>query len=95
LILDEATSALDSESERLVQAAIDRVVQETTAVVIAHRLSTVMHADRIVVLSEGEIEAEGPHDELLRTSETYQLFCRLQFARVASHTAGARAAAGS
>lgn len=79
LILDEATSALDSESERLVREAINRVVSETTAIVIAHRLSTVMHADRIVVLDGGRIEAVGPHQELLESSPTYRLFCRLQF----------------
>jgi subfamily B ATP-binding cassette protein MsbA len=79
LILDEATSALDSESERLVQDAINRIVSETTAIVIAHRLSTVMHADRIVVLNSGRIEAMGTHATLLDASPTYQLFCRLQF----------------
>ncbi len=83
LVLDEATSALDSESERLVQQAIDRVVEQTTAIVIAHRLSTVTHADRIVVLSEGRIEATGRHDELLKTSATYRRFCQLQFDRPA------------
>jgi subfamily B ATP-binding cassette protein MsbA len=79
LILDEATSALDSESERLVQEAINRIVSEATAIVIAHRLSTVMHADRIVVLNQGSIEAMGSHADLLETSPTYQMFCRLQF----------------
>jgi len=79
LILDEATSALDSESERLVQEAINRIVSEATAIVIAHRLSTVMHADRIVVLNQGSIEAVGSHADLLETSPTYQMFCRLQF----------------
>lgn len=81
LVLDEATSALDSESERLVQQAIDRVVEQTTAIVIAHRLSTVTHADRIVVLSGGRIEATGRHDQLLETSATYRRFCQLQFDR--------------
>jgi len=79
LILDEATSALDSESERLVQEAIDRIVSDTTAIVIAHRLSTVVHADRIVVLNRGRIEASGTHDALLDSSPTYRMFCRLQF----------------
>lgn len=79
LILDEATSALDSESERLVQDAINRVVRQTTALVIAHRLSTVTHADRIVVLNAGRIEAIGRHVELLNTSQTYRRFCQLQF----------------
>jgi subfamily B ATP-binding cassette protein MsbA len=79
LILDEATSALDSESERLVQAAINQVVERTTAIVIAHRLSTVTHADRIVVLNQGRIEAIGRHHQLLAASATYRRFCELQF----------------
>ncbi|MAG69497.1 MAG: hypothetical protein CL471_04255 [Acidobacteria bacterium] len=79
LILDEATSALDSESERLVQQAIDQVVVHTTAIVIAHRLSTVMHADRIIVLNHGRIEAIGSNDLLLKTSPTYYKLHRLQF----------------
>jgi ATP-binding cassette, subfamily B, bacterial len=81
LMLDEATSALDSESERLVQQAINQVVERTTAIVIAHRLSTVTHADRIVVLSDGRIEAIGKHHQLLATSPTYRRFCELQFER--------------
>jgi len=79
LLLDEATSALDSESERLVQQAFDKIVERTTAIVIAHRLSTVMHADRIVVMDQGRIEASGRHEELLATSVTYRRFCELQF----------------
>ena len=86
LILDEATSALDSESERLVQQAINRVVEQTTAIVIAHRLSTVTHADRIVVLNGGRIEAIGRHGQLLETSATYRRFCQLQFERPAEVT---------
>ncbi len=86
LILDEATSALDSQSERLVQDAINTVVARTTAIVIAHRLSTVTHADRIVVLDQGRIEAIGPHELLLEKSPTYQTFCRLQFDRPARLT---------
>jgi subfamily B ATP-binding cassette protein MsbA len=81
LILDEATSALDSTSERLVQQAINEVVGRTTAVVIAHRLSTVTHADRIVVLNQGRIEAVGRHQQLLETSATYRSYCELQFER--------------
>ena len=81
LILDEATSALDSESERLVQQAINKVVERTTAVVIAHRLSTVTHADRIIVINQGRIESAGRHEQLLETSETYRRFCKLQFGR--------------
>jgi subfamily B ATP-binding cassette protein MsbA len=83
LILDEATSALDSESERLVQQAINQVVERTTAIVIAHRLSTVTHADRIVVMNHGRIEASGRHDQLFDTSATYRRFCELQFDRPA------------
>jgi subfamily B ATP-binding cassette protein MsbA len=79
LILDEATSALDSESERLVQQAIERVTQDATSIVIAHRLSTVLHADKIVVLARGGIEAVGRHAELLASSETYGRLYRIQF----------------
>jgi len=80
LILDEATSSLDSESEGLVHRAIDRVIQGTTSIVIAHRLSTVMRADKIVVVTGGSIEAIGRHAELLATNDTYARLYRLQFA---------------
>jgi ABC-type multidrug transport system fused ATPase/permease subunit len=79
LVLDEATSALDSESERGVQEAIDRVSREVTTIVIAHRLSTVQHADKIVILGKGRIEAVGPHSQLLDISPTYRRLCQLQF----------------
>jgi ABC-type multidrug transport system fused ATPase/permease subunit len=79
LILDEATSSLDSESERLVRQAIEQVVQGATSIVVAHRLSTVLHADTIVVLNHGGVEAMGRHAELLETSETYRSLYRLQF----------------
>src|SRR3989442_8906943 len=71
LILDEATSSLDSEAERLVQQAIDRVIEGTTSIVIAHRLSTVLHADKIVVVNRGTVEAMGRHTELLASNKTY------------------------
>ena len=80
LVLDEATSSLDSESERLVQQAIDRVIQGATSIVIAHRLSTVLHADKIVVINRGSVEAIGSHAELLATNETYARLYKLQFA---------------
>jgi ATP-binding cassette, subfamily B, bacterial MsbA len=80
LVLDEATSSLDSESERLVQQAIDRVIEGSTSLVIAHRLSTVLHADKIVVMGRGGVEAIGRHAALLATSETYSRLYRLQFA---------------
>jgi subfamily B ATP-binding cassette protein MsbA len=82
LILDEATSSLDSESERLVQQAIDRVIRGTTAIVIAHRLSTVLHADKIIVMNRRRVEAIGTHAELLGTSDTYSQFYRQQFGAV-------------
>jgi ABC-type multidrug transport system fused ATPase/permease subunit len=79
LILDEATSSLDSESERLVQQAIEQVVKGCTAVVIAHRLSTVLMADKIVVLKEGEIVEMGTHQELLNRGGEYRYLYDLQF----------------
>jgi subfamily B ATP-binding cassette protein MsbA len=79
LILDEATSSLDSESERLVQQAIDKALHHTTAIVIAHRLSTVVNADKIVVMDQGSIMDQGKHSELLRRCELYQRLCHLQF----------------
>ncbi|WP_263353471.1 ABC transporter ATP-binding protein [Acidicapsa acidisoli] len=79
LILDEATSALDTESESLVQAALSNLMQGRTVVVIAHRLSTVRRATRTVVLESGRITAIGSHEELLKTSPTYQRLYELQF----------------
>ncbi len=79
LVLDEATSALDAESEALVQAALSNLMQSRTVVVIAHRLSTVRRANRIVVLEDGRITDIGTHDELLNTSATYQRLHQLQF----------------
>lgn len=71
LILDEATSALDSRSEALVQQALGRLVRGRTVFVVAHRLSTIKGADRIVVLDEGRIAEIGSHDELLRGGGAY------------------------
>ena len=80
LILDEATSALDSESERAVQEALETLMKGRTTLVIAHRLSTVEHADRIVVLSHGRIAEIGSHAELLAAGGLYASLYRLQFA---------------
>jgi ATP-binding cassette, subfamily B, bacterial len=80
LLLDEATSALDAESERLVQAALDRLMQGRTTIIIAHRLATVLQADRIVVLDHGRIVAQGTHAELVKSNELYARLAALQFA---------------
>lgn len=82
LILDEATSALDTEAERQVQQAIDNIIKDTTAVVIAHRLSTVIHADNIVVMQAGRIVDQGKHAELYERCQEYKHFCDLQFGAV-------------
>ncbi len=80
LILDEATSHLDTESEQLITRATDALVKNRTSLIIAHRLSTVIHADKILVFNNGEIEAVGKHTELLASSSTYAKLHSLQFA---------------
>jgi subfamily B ATP-binding cassette protein MsbA len=79
LILDEATSSLDSESERLVQKALDNLMQGRTTFVIAHRLSTINHADRIVVVVDGKIAEQGKHEALLARKGEYFKLHNMQF----------------
>lgn len=82
LILDEATSALDTTSERLVQEALDKLMQERTTIVIAHRLSTIVHADLICVMDDGCIVEQGRHDELLALGGYYTQLYNIQLSRV-------------
>ncbi|MCY1486554.1 putative multidrug export ATP-binding/permease protein [compost metagenome] len=78
MILDEATSALDTESERLVQVALENMMQNRTSIVIAHRLSTIQKADKIVVMQKGEIVEQGTHDELLAKNGVYKKLVMMQ-----------------
>jgi subfamily B ATP-binding cassette protein MsbA len=78
LILDEATSALDSEAEKAVQAALNELMRDRTALVIAHRLSTVQHAHQILVLNQGEIVERGTHEQLLERKGTYFKLVQMQ-----------------
>ncbi|MDA9087706.1 ATP-binding cassette domain-containing protein, partial [Methylophilaceae bacterium] len=71
LLLDEATSALDSESELLVQDALDNLMKKRTSIVIAHRLSTIMNADKILVIHDGELAEQGNHNELMKKKGKY------------------------
>jgi len=84
LIFDEATSALDNESEKVVQKAIDHALEDRTALVVAHRLSTVKNADRIIVLDKGRVAESGSHDELLAKNGLYKMYYDIQFSGVAA-----------
>lgn len=88
LLLDEATSALDAESEQLVQQALDKLMQNRTTIVIAHRLATVLKADRIIVMDEGRIVAQGTHEALVQAGGLYARLAALQFDQGRSLMAG-------
>ncbi len=79
LIFDEATSSLDSNSEKLVQDAIDKLSKDKTLIVIAHRLSTIVNSDKIVLINQGRVQAQGRHDQLLLQNELYQEMVKNQF----------------
>ena len=79
LLLDEATSALDAENETTIQTALDAIMKERTTLVIAHRLATVVNANRIIVLNDGKIEEVGTHAQLLESSVLYRRLAELQF----------------
>ena len=79
LILDEATSALDNTTELLIQKALDELCKNRTSIVVAHRLSTIRNADKIIVISEGKIKEEGTHEELISQNGAYKLLYNLQF----------------
>jgi ATP-binding cassette subfamily B protein len=79
VILDEATSSIDTETERLIQLGMQRVLAGRTSIVIAHRLSTIRHADRILVLSSGRLVEQGKHDELIAKNGLYAGLYRLQY----------------
>ena len=79
LLLDEATSALDAESERQVQLALNELMKDRTALIIAHRLSTVKNVNRIVVMDKGTVVAQGTHDQLIKSSSLYSNLAKLQF----------------
>ena len=72
ILLDEATSSLDTESERIVQNAINNLIKGKTTIVIAHRLSTIHNADKILVMEKGEIIGEGKHEDLIKDNKKYQ-----------------------
>ncbi|MGL5918765.1 MAG: ABC transporter ATP-binding protein, partial [Cetobacterium sp.] len=80
-----ATSALDTESERLVQDALDKLMNGRTTFVIAHRLSTILNADKIVVMENGEIKEVGNHQELLKNNGIYRKLYEIQFGKIESN----------
>ena len=88
MILDEATSSVDTESELLIQKAIDKLIAGRTSIVIAHRLSTIRKAGKIIVLDKGEIKEIGTHEELLKMGGFYANLHKMQFDKKISQMAG-------
>ena len=84
LVLDEATSSIDTETEQLIQEAVERLMHDRTSVVIAHRLSTIRSADQILVLHRGQVRERGRHEELLARNGIYARLCRLDYGRAAA-----------
>ena len=87
LILDEATSSVDTESEMLIQKAIDKLITGRTSIVIAHRLSTIRKANKIIVLDKGEIKEIGNHEQLLANGGFYSKLHEMQFIKKPAHVA--------
>ena len=81
MILDEATSALDTESEKIIQNSISNIKHKYTFVIVAHRLSTIKNADRIVVIEDGQIKETGKHEELLQKKGTYARYYLMQYGK--------------
>jgi ATP-binding cassette subfamily B protein len=82
IILDEATSSVDTETEELVQQAVEKLMKGRTSIVIAHRLSTIQKADKIIVLDKGEIKEEGNHEELLKRDGYYAQLNKMQYKNI-------------
>ena len=83
-MLDEATSSIDTETEQLIQEAVERLMRDRTSVVIAHRLSTIRSADQILVLHRGQVRERGRHEELIAANGIYARLCRLDYVRAAA-----------
>ena len=81
-VLDEATSNIDTETELLIQDALNRILENKTSIVIAHRLSTIKHCDRIIVMRQGEIIEQGKHDSLIAEQGTYYRLYKLQYENI-------------